>query len=187
MYSSVGRPSIDPVILIKMLLLGFIYCIDSERRMEKEAQVNIAYRWFLGIDLDERIPDHSTISQTRRRKFKDSNIFEEIFFEIVKKCIEAGLVDGSLILTDSTHIKANANNNRSEILKVTVDPSDYVKKLDQISEEEDLKVRAEAIAQGRKKHGRRANEAPKVKMIRKSLTDSDSGYMNRPEKPKGFH
>jgi len=187
LYSSVGRPAIDPVVLVKMLLIGFLYGIDSERKIEREAQVNIAYRWFLGIDLDERIPDHSTISQTRRRKFKDSNIFEEIFFEIVKKCIDAGLVNGSLILTDSTHIKASAGADRYEVVKVEIEPREYVKKLNQICVEEDLNVRARAIAQGHKKHGRRPNTAPKTKYVRKSLTDPDSGVLNRPGKPKGFH
>jgi transposase len=63
-----GRPSIDPVILVKYLLVGFLYGIESERRLEQEIQVNVAYRWFLGLDLDERVPDHSTISQNRRRR-----------------------------------------------------------------------------------------------------------------------
>ncbi len=69
MYSKTGRPSIDHVILIKMLLIGYLYGIDSERKLEQEIQINIAYRRFLGSDLDERVPDHSTISQLRRRKF----------------------------------------------------------------------------------------------------------------------
>lgn len=69
LYSNTGRRSIDPVVIIKMMLLGYLYGIDSERRLEQEVQVNIAYRWFLGINLDEPVPDHSTFSQLRRRKF----------------------------------------------------------------------------------------------------------------------
>ena len=88
-----------------MLLLGFLYGIDSERKLVREIEVNIAFRWFLEIDLDEPVPDHSTISQTRRRKWKGTNIIEDIFVEIVKRCIDTGLVDGSLILTDSTHLR----------------------------------------------------------------------------------
>jgi transposase len=187
LYSQVGRPSVDPVILVKMLLLGFLYGIDSERRIEKEIQINIAYRWFLGIDLDERVPDHSTISQTRRRKFKDANIFEDIFTEIVKKCMAIGLVDGSLILTDSTHVKANASMKRSEIVKVAIEPREYVKRLEQISREEDLKVRAEALADGKEKRGATIKEPVKTKTIKVSKTDPDSGILGRPEKPKGFH
>jgi transposase len=72
LYSAVGKPSIDPVVIFKMLLIGYLYNIDSERNLEKEVTVNIAYRWFLGLDLDDDVPDHSTFSQLRRRKFKDS-------------------------------------------------------------------------------------------------------------------
>jgi transposase len=187
LYPQYGRPSVDPVVLIKMLLLGFLYGIDSERKIEKEVQVNIAFRWFLGINLDERIPDHSTISQTRRRKFKDSNIFEDIFAEVVKKCMEVGLVDGSLILTDSTHIKASASMKRKEIITVAVEPSEYVKKLNALCDEEDLNVRAEAVAQGKQKRGYAASTAPQTKTIEKSTTDPDCGVLSRPGKPGGFH
>ena len=69
LYAKVGRPSIDPVLLVKMLLLGYLYGIPSERKLEQGVRVNIAFRWFLGIDFDEPVPDHSTISQLRRRKF----------------------------------------------------------------------------------------------------------------------
>jgi len=189
LYSQVGRPSVDPVVLIKSLLLGFIYGIDSERKIEREIQVNIAYRWFLGIDLDEKVPDHSTISQTRHRKFNNTSLFEDIFVQIVKKCIEVGLVDGSLILTDSTHVKANASSSskRKEYVTVTIEPSDYVKKLDKICEEEDLIIRAEAIKKGYKKRGFKAKVGPKTKTIIQSTTDPDSGMMKRPGKPEGFH
>ena len=187
LYSHTGRPSVDPVVLIKMLLLGFLYGIDSERKIEKEAEINIAFHWFLGIDLDERVPDHSTISQTRRRKFKDTNIFEEIFDEVVKRCIDTGLVDGKLILTDSTHIKANASIKRKETVTVTVEPRAYMKKLEEYANEEDLRLRADAIAQGKGKRGRKPSEAPKTKTIELSTTDPESGILNRPGKPGGFH
>ena len=187
LYSSVGRPAVDPVVLVKSLLLGFIYGIDSERKIEKEIQVNIAYRWFLGVDLDERVPDHSTISQTRRRKFNSTNLFEDLFKEVVKKCMDVGLVDGSLILTDSTHIKANASSKRKEFVTVEIEPSEYVRKLDKICEEEDLKVRAEKIERGLKKCSFPMNTAPKTKTIVQSTTDPDCGNLARPGKPEGFH
>lgn len=97
-----GRPSVDPVILVKYLLVGYLYGIESERRMEKEIQVNMAYRWFLGLDLDERVPDHSTISQNRRRRFGGEKLFRRLFEHILRLCMEKGLVEGKLILTDST-------------------------------------------------------------------------------------
>jgi len=98
-------------------------------------RVNIAFRWFLGIDLDEPIPDHSTISQTRRRKWRGTGIFEEIFTQVVQKCIDTGLVDGSLLLNDSTHVKANAGNDRRETVIVEVEPREYIKKLDALCEQ----------------------------------------------------
>ena len=130
LYSSTGRPSVDPVVLIKMLLIGYLYGIDSERRLEQEITVNIAYRWFLGIDLDERVPDHSTISQLRRRKFDGTSVFRDVFDEIVRKCIETGLVSGKLLMTDSTHIRANANHEMREIIEVPDTPTEYMQKLD---------------------------------------------------------
>lgn len=77
LYARVGRPSVDPVWLVKMLLLGYLYGIPSERKLEQEVRVNIAFRWFLGIDFDEPVPDHSTISQLRRRKFEGTSLFQD--------------------------------------------------------------------------------------------------------------
>ena len=86
-YSNVGRKSIDPVILMKMLLIGYLYGIKSERRLEEEISLNLAYRWFCDIDFMQKVPDHSIFSQNRRRRFKDSGIFREIFNKIVLQCI----------------------------------------------------------------------------------------------------
>ena len=187
LYSHTGRRSIDPVVLVKMLLLGFLYGIDSERKIEQEAVVNIAFRWFLGIDLDETVPDHSTISQTRRRKWSGTTIFEDIFTEIVQKCIDCGLVDGSQILTDSTHIKASASNDKCETVTVNVEPRAYIQKLNKLCDEEDLRLRADAISKGKKKRGQKLSNTPKTKEIAKSTTDPDCGMLNRPGKPSGFH
>ena len=131
LYSHRGRPSIDPVVVVKMLLLGYLYGIDSERRLEQEVRVNIAYRWFLGIDLDEPVPDHSTFSQLRRRKFNGAALFEELFDEVVRKCIEHGLIDGKLLLTDSTHVRANARNDVVERVIVEAEPSAYLQRLNE--------------------------------------------------------
>ena len=130
LYSHRGRPSIDPVVIVKMLL-GYLYGIDSERRLEQEVRVNIAYRWFLGIDLDEPVPDHSTFSQLRRRKFNGAALFEELFDEVVWKCIEYGLIDGKLLLTDSTHVRANARNDVVERVVVESEPSAYLQRLNE--------------------------------------------------------
>ena len=173
LYSNTGRPSVDPVMLIKMMLIGYLYGIESERRLEQEVRVNIAYRWFLGIELDEPVPDHSTISQLRRRKFSGTTIFQDIFDEIVRKCMEEGLVTGKLLLTDSTHIRANARNDLREVIEVPDTPSEYMQKLDR-----------EAFEMGLIKEP--VVYPKKTKSITKSITDPDSGLLNRPGKPNAF-
>lgn len=107
LYSKTGRPSVDPVIMFKMLLVGYLYGIPSERRLVQEVRLHLAYRWFVGLQLDDPVPDHSTFSQNRRRRFKDTGVFREIFDHVVQLCIEKGLVSGKLVVTDSTAIKAN--------------------------------------------------------------------------------
>ena len=174
LYSTVGRPSIDPVIIAKIYLIGYLYDIASERKLMSEIQVNIAYRWFLGIDLDEAVPDHSTLSQLRRRKFNDSRIFEDIFDEIVKKCIEIGFVTGETLLTDSTHLRANVANDRRETIIVKQRPSEYMQKLDEI-----------ALAEGLIKELGEPKE--NYNEVTKSITDPDCGILSRPGKPTGFH
>ena len=173
LYSNTGRPSVDPVMLVKMMLIGYLYGIGSERRLEQEVRVNIAYRWFLGIELDEPVPDHSTISQLRRRKFSGATIFQDIFDEIVRKCIDAGLVTGKLLLTDSTHIRANARNDLREIIEVPDTPSEYMQKLDRVAYEMGL-IREPVTY------------PEKTRRVTKSITDPESGLLNRPGKPNAF-
>lgn len=107
-----GRPSIHPIVLFKMMFIGYFYGIRSERRLEKEIKTNIAYRWFLGFSLSDTIPDHSTISWNRRTRFIHTNIFGKIFDEIVRQATKHRMVGGRALMTDSTHIKANANKNK---------------------------------------------------------------------------
>lgn len=107
-YSNVGRKSIDPVTLIKMLLVGYLYGIKSERRLEEEISLNLAYGWFCEIDLMDRVPDHSTFSQNRRRRFQDDEIFREIFYGIVLQCIDKGLVFGEAV-ADGSFLPANVS------------------------------------------------------------------------------
>ena len=94
-YSHTGRKSIDPVVMIKMLLIGYLYGIKSERRLEEEVSLNLAYRWFCELDLMQKIPDHSTFSQNRRRRFRDNTLFRDIFNEIIMQCINMGIVSGN--------------------------------------------------------------------------------------------
>lgn len=131
-----GRPAIDPVVLFKMVFLGYFYGIRSERRLEQEIQTNVAYRWFLGLGLTDRVPDHSTISWNRRKRFKDTTIFQDIFDEIVLQALQHRMVGGRVLISDSTHLKANANKHkftREEVLKNT---KDYVEELNGAVEQE---------------------------------------------------
>ena len=117
-----GRPAIDPLVLFKMVFLGYFYGIRSERRLEQEIQTNVAYRWFLGLGLTDRVPDHSTISWNRRKRFVDTTIFQDIFDEIVLQAIQHRMVGGRVLISDSTHVKANANKKkftREEVLQNT--------------------------------------------------------------------
>ncbi|MDR2927046.1 MAG: transposase, partial [Cytophagaceae bacterium] len=117
-YSQTGRNSIDPVLLVKILLIGYLYGIKSERRLEQEINMNIAYRYFCGLDFDKNAPDHSTFSQNRRRRFKDASIFREIFNRILVQLVEKGLVTGKNVVSDGTFIPANvAWSNRYETTK----------------------------------------------------------------------
>ena len=113
-----GRPPIDPVVLVKYLLVGYLYGIPSERQIEQRIQTDVALRWYLGIDLLERVPDHSTISQLRRRKPAFRKVFRRLFERVVNQCIEEGLVSGRLVLTDSTHVKANASRTSEEQIEM---------------------------------------------------------------------
>lgn len=189
LYSPIGRRSVDPVLLIKMLLIGYWYGIPSERKLEQEVKLNLAYRWFLGLDLAEPVPDHSTISQNRRRRFRNSPLFQEIFDTIISRCVDEGLVTGEVIVSDSTHIKASASRQRAEKIRVEKTPTEYMQALEQEAQclETELQKRREDA--GKKKCGkkRQTQERKVMHEVISSKTDPDAGYMNRPGKPSGFH
>lgn len=131
-----GRPAVDPIVLFKMLFIGYLFGIRSERQLVKDIEVNVAYRWFLGFSLTDKIPDHSTISQNRIRRYKNTNIAQEIFDNIVLQAIDHGLVRGNILYSDSTHLKANANKMKFEKQEVEVSVKDYVEELDKAIEED---------------------------------------------------
>lgn len=129
-----GRPPIDPVMLFKMLFIGYLYGIRSERQLEEEVNGNVYYRWFLGLGLKDKVPDHSTISYNRHGRFKDSPIFQEIFDEIVQQAIRHKLVGGKILFSDSTHLKANANKKKFTIEKVRISTRAYMDDLNKAVE-----------------------------------------------------
>src|SRR5271167_4147710 len=112
LYSSTGRPSIDPEVLLRLLLVGYLYGISSERRLLEEVRMHLAYRWFTRLDLDQEIPDHSTFSKNRHGRFRGAGVFLEVFEEIVRRCLEAGLVEGKRLTVDGTMVIANASPQR---------------------------------------------------------------------------
>ncbi|WP_456275017.1 IS1182 family transposase [Bacillus sp. AK031] len=173
-----GRPSLDPLVLFKMMFIGYLYGIRSERQLEKEIQMNIAYRWFLGLRLGDSVPHHSTISWNRHHRFKGTNIFQEIFDEIVLLAINHKMVGGRVLFTDSTHLKANANKHKFTKKVVEVETREYVEDLNK------------AIEEDRKNNGKKElkdrEEVKDTKEIRKSNTDPESGFMSRDQKQEMF-
>jgi transposase len=112
-YSEIGRPSIDPVLMIGMLIIGYVFAIRSERQICREVQVNLAYRWFCDLGLEDAIPDASAFSRARNERFRESDIFRRVFERVVGSCIEAGLVGGEGFAVDASLIEADANRQRS--------------------------------------------------------------------------
>lgn len=108
-YSHTGRPSIDPELMLRMLIVGYSYGIRSERRLCEEVSLNLAYRWFCRLDLDDEVPDHSTFSKNRHGRFRDSDILRHLFERIVMACIDAGLVKGEGFAVDASVIEADAS------------------------------------------------------------------------------
>src|SRR5688572_5168768 len=112
-YSSMGRPSIDPELMIRMLVVGYVFAIRSERLLCREVNVNLAYRWFCRLGIEDQIPDHSAFSRARNERFKESDIFRRVFERVVEACIAAGLVGGKGFAVDASLIVADANKQRS--------------------------------------------------------------------------
>src|SRR3989442_5077275 len=112
-YPNSGRPSIDPELIIRMLMIGYAFAIRSERALCRDVRVNLAYRWFCGLSIEDKIPDHSAFSRARNDRFRDSDIFRSVFERVVGACLGAGLVGGEGFAVDASLIVADANKQRS--------------------------------------------------------------------------
>jgi transposase len=112
-YSSTGRPSVDPELMIRMLIVGYCRGIRSERRLCEEVHLNLAYRWFCRLGLEGEVPDHSTFSKNRHGRFRNSDLLRHIFETVVRRCMAEGLVGGDGFAVDASLIKADANRQRS--------------------------------------------------------------------------
>jgi transposase len=139
-YSSTGRPSIDPEVLLRLLLVGYLYGITSERRLLEEVSMHLAYRWFTRLDFDQEIPDHSTFSKNRHGRFRQSGVFREVFEEIVRRCLEAGLVEGQHLAVDGTMVGANASRQSrvpreqlQKVAQVSRTVREYLAELEQVN------------------------------------------------------
>ena len=171
-----GRPSIDPVVLFKLVFIQALDGIKSMRQTCKKIKVDAEYRWFLGIPFGKDTPHFSTFSKNYERRFKDSDIFEKIFINIVNQAIKYNLIDGTTFYTDSTHKKANANKNKYEDKMI-----ENIKERKKWLEEE---INEERIKQGRKPF--EYKDEIEKKHIKVSTIDKESGYYHRDNKEKGF-
>jgi transposase len=163
-YSETGRPSIDPELLLRILLIGYLYGITSERKLVEELRMHLAWRWFTGLGFDQEIPHHSTFSKNRHGRFADSKLFEQLFEEIVARCMGAGLVQGEHLSVDGSFILANASTD-SRIPREQLAEAAQVKRtvreyLDELQQENPV-------------------EEPAHEQDRVSTTDSDATYASK--------
>lgn len=172
-----GRPGIDPVSLFKIVFIQYLFGIRSMRQTIQEINVNVAYRWFIGYGLLEPVPHFSTFSKNYTRRFQGTAVFEHIFQRILEEAVSAGFVDASAIFIDGTHIKASANKNKSEQVKVTKPAKQYQKELD------------EEIDRDREKQGKGKlppKEEKQEATITQSKTDPESGLFVKGEHERQF-
>ena len=183
-----GRPSLDPVMLIKLALIQYLYGIKSMRQTVKEIEVNVAYRWFLGLDMFDSVPHFSTFGKNYSRRFKDTDLFEQIFSHILEQCYKFRLVDPTEVFVDATHVKARANNKKMQKRIAHQEALFY---------EELLK---KEINDDRQTHGKKPlkdkdddnDNTPSCgggndeKTIKVSTTDPDSGWFHKGEHKSVF-
>ena len=182
-----GRPSMDPVMLIKIPFIQYLYGIRSMRQTIKEIEVNVAYRWFLGLDMLDKVPHFSTFGKNYSRRFKDTDLFEQIFSHILEECYKFRLVDPTEVFVDATHVKARANGHKMR---------KRIAKQEALFYEDMLK---KEINEDRAAHGKKSlkdkdddntpssgNGSSKEKEIKESTTDPDSGWFHKGEHKEVF-
>ncbi|SGI86433.1 Transposase domain (DUF772) [Mycobacterium tuberculosis] len=178
-YSEKGRPSIDPVILIKLTFIQYTFGIRSMRQTIEELKTNMAYRWFLGYGFHDKVPHFSTFGKNYERRFKDTDLFEQIFYRILKTAAEKNLISAEHVFVDSTHVKASANKRKFEKKVVRKETRAYQERLQ------------DEINQDREDHGKKPFPPDKFdkeeyKEIKESTTDPESGYYVKDERTKQF-
>ena len=192
LYSISGRPSIPPVVLFKLIVINIIFGINSMRRTCEECKVNVAYRWFLGLSIYDDIPNYSTWSQNYIRRYKESEVFNQIFDTILNKAIEHGFVDMETVFGDGTHQKANANKNKHKDVEVEIVKKVYEDALLQEMNEDRITHGKKPLRDIEKteimfdEETGGIKENINTKHIKKSLTDPESGCFHKGEKEKCF-
>jgi transposase len=174
-----GRPSIDPVVLFKMIFVQYMFGIRSFRQTVKEIEVNMAYKWFVGLDMMESVPHFSTFGKNYVRRFKGTDIFERIFKRILQEAIDSGFVDTKAIFIDSTHIKANANRKKKIEVYVTRESKKYQRELENEIEKDRIEHEKDPFKDD-------DNKPDDEKKITKSTTDPDCGEFHKGEHSKMF-
>ncbi|EGY76296.1 ISSag8 transposase, partial [Peptoniphilus indolicus ATCC 29427] len=173
-----GRPSIDPVVLMKIVFIQYLFNVKSMRQTIKEIEVNIAYRWFLGFGFNDTIPHFTTFSQNYRRRFKYTDIFNEIFNNILMQASKKKLIDSSILFVDSTHVKTHANRHKNKKIEIEQSIKSYQKELNK------------EIDKDRKEHNKKSlnlkEEKKETKKIIKSTTDPESGLFHKGEHKEVF-
>lgn len=169
LYSHTGRPSVDPEVLIRMLVVGYLYGLTSERRLCQEVQLNLAYRWFCGLRLEDKVPDHSTFSKNRYGRFGESGLFRSLFEEVVRQAVAHGLVKGQHLTVDATTVQANAALDSLEPIEVRMSPATYLQEV-----KEQNPVDGGAVVAEPEKVTPLSNET------HRSRTDPDARLLSRP-------
>lgn len=178
LYKPYGRESIDPVVLIKITFIQYIFGIRSMRRTIEEIQVNFAYRWFLGYGMNEQIPHFSTFGKNYTRRFKDSDLFEKIFRQILSEAYACGFIKEEQVFIDGTHVKANANHHKYEDREI-------VKAARRYEEELQEEIKRDRAAHGKKPLKASEKEAETIHQ-KVSKTDPESGYFHKGEHKQVF-
>ena len=192
LYSDFGRPSIDPVILFKMIIINIAFGYNSMRRTCREIEVNLAYRWFLGISMDESVPNYSTWSKNYERRYGDSQVFDQIFTVILRTAMDNGFVDLANVFADSTHQKADANKNKCTDAEVEIAKRIYDDELLEEINKERKKAGKKEFSETDKielafdEETGKEIEVKKKRHIKESTTDPESGLFHKGEKQKCF-
>ena len=178
-YSHTGQPSVDPIVIFKMLLVGYLYGITSERRLAQEVSLHLAYRWFLGYDFDVPTPDHSVLSKARARL--GSEVFEEFFRQSVELCRQAGLVEEGPVYVDSTLIRASASMDslirREDMVQPPLSVAEYLQRLDAEAGEAEDEPSDSGAGGGPSPQGKPV--PPNQRLV--SRTDPEATLVNRPD------